>query len=292
MKKFLLITTILFTLSSCKFQSREDFEKELEANELLDSSDIDMPKIRYISADSNEDINFKSEEGGSEDKQDFDSMYGEGKFGKNMTPQDSQGSIIDTKLGESQIGISLMPSTQSLGGYSSILSYKKNNELVEREFGPVAGMENLATMVAYDKIDAESGPMLLASQVTVNNGQTYSAYYLFNRYMSLMDYLVFRNSTDNIVPSVERLGEMVETPDISNPGDIYQAIESRKEIEDRYLKSLLDVYKVKSRPVKSLVEGREIEIGYLPDTTDDNRIILLKSTSNPDNMGMNIDIEN
>ena len=85
---------------------------------------------------------------------------------------------------------------------------------------------------------------------------------------------------------------MVETPDISNPGDIYQAIESRKEIEDRYLKSLLDVYKVKSRPVKSLVEGREIEIGYLPDTTDDNRIILLKSTSNPDNMGMNIDIEN
>ncbi|WP_297281858.1 hypothetical protein [uncultured Anaerococcus sp.] len=290
MKKVLLVLSLLLSLSACNFQSRAEFEKELEGKESVESDDIKAPKITYVASDS--DANNKDE--GQENKDDLDlvSMYGKGKAGNNMNPSDSQGNIIDKQVGESHIGVSLKPSIQSPEAFSTILSYKDSDELVEREFGPVAGKANLSSMVSYDEIQSESGPMLLVSQVTVDNGQTYSSYYLFNRYMSLMDCLVFKNSTDNIIPSVERLGEMVENPESSESGNIDQAIDRRIEIEKKYLPSLLDVYKVKSRPVTSLVEGKEKDIGYLPDITDDKRILLVKTSANPENMGMNIDIEN
>lgn len=295
MKKVLLILGLIVILSACDFQSREDFEKELSANKPIESSDIKMPTVKYISADSNQSLEVKSnssdDKDNSKERLDFISIYGKGRTGKNMNLNDCLGNIIDTNIGESQIGISIKPSIQESGGISSILSYDKGDGITEREYGPVAGFNNLTTMVSYDKIESESGSMLLVSQVTVDNTETYSAYYLFNRYMSLMDYLVFRNSTDNIITSVERLGDMIEVPNYSESGNINEAIKHRIETERDYLPSLLDVYKVKSRPVTSLVEGKEADIGYLPDITDESRLLLVKTTSNPDNMGMNIDIE-
>ena len=84
---------------------------------------------------------------------------------------------------------------------------------------------------------------------------------------------------------------MVEIPNYSESGSIDEAIKHRMETEQDYLPSLLDVYKVKSKAIKSLVGGKETDLGSLPDIKDERRLLLIKTTSNPDNMGMNIDME-
>lgn len=287
-KKFFLSLGLILALTSCEFQSRADFEKELEAEDSTSEKDFAMPDIRYEKAGDEPE---SSGEEKSEDKLDLTNLYGSGKAGKTLNPADAVGNIIDTKIGDSQIGVSLSPSSQTSGAYSTMLSYKRNNELTEREFGPVAGISGLNTIVTYDKINSDSGPMLLVSQITINNGETYSAYYIFNKFMSLMDYLVFRTSTDNTMPTVERLGDVVEYTDQAVPGDINKAIKNRMETEERYLPSMLDIYGIKHRPVTSLYENREMDIGYLPDVTGEDRILLTKTTTSAQNMGMNIDIE-
>ena len=289
MKKNLFLSMgLILALTSCEFQSRADFEKELAAEDSASEKDFVMPDIRYEKAG---DEPASSGEEKSEDKLDLTNLYGSGKAGKTLNPADAVGNIIDNKIGDSQIGVSLSPSSQTSGAYSTMLSYKRNNELTEREFGPVAGISGLNTIVTYDKINSDSGPMLLVSQITVNNGETYSAYYIFNKFMSLMDYLVFRTSTDNTMPTVERLGDVIEYTDQAVPGDINKAIKNRMETEERYLPSMLDIYGIKHRPVTSLYENREMDIGYLPDVTGEDRILLTKTTTNAQNMGMNIDIE-
>lgn len=287
-KKFFLSLGLILALTSCEFQSRADFEKELAAEDSASEKDFVMPDIRYEKAGDEPE---SSGEEKTEAKLDLTNLYGSGKAGKTLNPADAVGNIIDTKIGDSQIGVSLSPSSQTSGAYSTMLSYKRNNELIEREFGPVAGISGLNTIVTYDKINSDSGPMLLVSQITVNNGETYSAYYIFNKFMSLMDYLVFRTSTDNTMPTVERLGDVIEYTDQAVPGDINKAIKNRMETEERYLPSMLDIYGIKHRPVTSLYENREMDIGYLPDVTGEDRILLTKTTTNAQNMGMNIDIE-
>lgn len=287
-KKFFLILVLVLALTSCEFQSRADFEKELANAEKTSEKDFVMPDIRYEKAGDNQD---PANEEKSEEKLDLTNLYGSGKAGNNLNPADAVGNIIDTRIGDSQIGVSLRQSTQVAGAYSTMLSYKKNNELTEREFGPVAGVGGLNTIVSFDKINSDSGPMLLVSQVTINNGETYSAYYIFNKFMSLMDYLVFRTSTSDTTPTVERLGDVVEYTDQAFAGDINQAIKSRMEAEERYLPSMLDIYGINHRPVTSLYENREMDIGYLPDVKGEDRILLTKTTTSTDNMGMNIDIE-
>ena len=184
-----------------------------------------------------------------------------------------------------------MQSVQIPGGYSTYLSYNRNDEFVEREFGPIAGFVGLSSTVAYDVIDSESGQMLLVSMVGQSNGDTYSAYYLFNKFMGLIDYLVFRNSIDNINPSVERLGEIVEAPETEVPGSIDQAIKARIDKENNHLPSLLDVYGIKTRPVVARVDGRDMDIGYIPDIKMENRILLARTTNDPIDQGSRIDIE-
>ena len=287
-KKFFLILVLVLALTSCEFQSRADFEKELANAEKISEKDFVMPDIRYEKAGDNQ---ASANEEKSEEKLDLTNLYGSGKAGNNLNPADALGNIIDTRIGDSQIGVSLRQSTQVAGAYSTMLSYKKNNELIEREFGPVAGIGGLNTIVSFDKINSDSGSMLLVSQVTVNNGETYSAYYIFNKFMSLMDYLVFRTSTSDTTPTVERLGDVVEYTDQAFAGDINQAIKNRMEAEERYLPSMLDIYGINHRPVTSLYENREMNIGYLPDVTGEDRILLTKTTTSTDNMGMNIDIE-
>lgn len=286
MKKILICLALIFTLTSCDFQSRDDFEKDI-AKDKINQSDFDMPEITYIKeGEPNESYSEKAEE-----EIDLDNMYGSGKFGKDLNLNEAVGNIVDMRIGDSQIGISLSPSNQYESAYSAILSYKRNNELEEREFGPIAGFSGLSTMVSFDKIESESGPMLLVSQITVNNGQSYSAYYLFNKFMSLMDYLIFSSSVDNTMPTVERLGDIIEYTDQAVPGDISSALANRFEAEDRYLPGMLDPYGVSYKQAKSLVEGKEAKLGYLPDISGENRILLMKTSTSLTDMGMNIDIE-
>lgn len=287
-KKFFLILSLGLLLTSCDFQARDEFEKQLAADEKKVDKDFKMPDISYEKAGEESSTNNDNK---TDEKLDLTNLYGSGKAGTNLNPADAVGNIIDTSIGESQIGISLRPSSQVAGAYSTILSYKRNNELTEREFGPIAGINGLNTVVTFDKVNSDSGPMLLVSQVTINNGETYSAYYIFNKFMSLMDYLVFRTSTSDTTPTVERLDDIVEYTDQAIPGDLNKAIKNRMEAEDRYLPSLLDVYGINYKSVKSLYENKEMDIGYLPDITGKDRILLTKTTTSTDNMGMNIDME-
>lgn len=287
-KKFFLILSLGLLLTSCDFQARDEFEKQLAADEKKVDKDFKMTDISYEKAGEESSTNNDNK---TDEKLDLTNLYGSGKDGTNLNPADAVGNIIDTSIGESQIGISLRPSSQVAGAYSTILSYKRNNELTEREFGPIAGINGLNTVVTFDKVSSDSGPMLLVSQVTINNGETYSAYYIFNKFMSLMDYLVFRTSTNDTTPTVERLDDIVEYTDQAIPGDLNKAIKNRMEAEDRYLPSLLDVYGINYKSVKSLYENKEMDIGYLPDITGKDRILLTKTTTSTDNMGMNIDME-
>lgn len=288
MKKILVIISIVLALSACDFESRSDFEEKFNKKEQI-SDDVTMPKITYVAASDDDTKDTHSED--NKDKIDFEEYYGKGNSGKSLDPSKSLGNIVDTKVGNTQIGISLMQSVQIPGGYSTYLSYNRNDEFVEREFGPIAGFVGISSTVAYDVIDSESGQMLLVSMVGQSNGDTYSAYYLFNKFMGLIDYLVFRNSIDNINPSVERLGEIVEAPETELPGTIDQAIKARIDKENNHLPSLLDVYGIKTRPVVARVDGRDMDIGYIPDIKMENRILLARTTNDPIDQGSRIDIE-
>lgn len=288
MKRILIIISLVLTLSACDFESRSDFEEKFNKKEQI-SDDVTMPKITYVAASDNDRKDTDSEN--NNDKIDFEEYYGKGNSGKSLDPSKSLGNIVDTKISNTQIGISLMQSVQIPGGYSTYLSYNRNDEFVEREFGPIAGFVGISSTVAYDVIDSESGQMLLVSMVGQSNGDTYSAYYLFNKFMGLIDYLVFRNSVDNINPTVERLAEIVEAPETEVPGSIDQAIKARIDIENKHLPSLLDVYGIKTRPVVARVDGRDMDIGYIPDIKMENRILLARTTNDPIDQGSRIDIE-
>lgn len=288
MKRILIIISLVLTLSACDFESRSDFEEKFNKKEQI-SDDVTMPKITYVAASDDDKNPSQSED--SSDKIDFEEYYGKGNSGKSLEPSKSLGNIVDTKVGNTQIGISLMQSVQIPGGYSTYLSYNRNDEFVEREFGPIAGFVGLSSTVAYDVIDSESGQMLLVSLVGQSNGDTYSAYYLFNKFMGLIDYLVFRNSIDNINPTVERLGEIVEAPEAELPGTIDQAIKARIDKENNHLPSLLDVYGIKTRPVVGRVDGKDMDIGYIPDIKMENRILLARTTNDPIDQGSRIDLE-
>ena len=288
MKRILVIISLVLALSACDFESRSDFEEKFNKKEQV-SDDVTMPKITYVAASDDDRKDTDSKD--NKDKIDFEEYYGKGSSGKSLDPSKSLGNIVDTKVGNTQIGISLMQSVQIPGGYSTYLSYNRNDEFVEREFGPIAGFVGLSSTVAYDVIDSESGQMLLVSLVGQSNGDTYSAYYLFNKFMGLIDYLIFRNSIDNINPSVERLGEIVEAPETEVPGSIDQAIKARIDKENNHLPSLLDVYGIKTRPVVGRVDGKDMDIGYIPDIKMENRILLARTTNNPIDQGSRIDIE-
>lgn len=288
MKRILIIISLVLTLSACDFESRSEFEEKFNKKEQI-SDDVTMPKITYVPASDDDRKDTHSED--NNDKIDFEEHYGKGSSGKSLDPSKSLGNIVDTKVGDTQIGISLMQSVQIPGGYSTYLSYNRNDEFVEREFGPIAGFVGLSSTVAYDVIDSESGQMLLVSLVGQSNGDTYSAYYLFNKFMGLIDYLVFRNSVDNIKPTVERLGEVIEAPETEVPGSIDQAIKARIDIENKHLPSLLDVYGIKTRSVVAKVDGRDMDIGYIPDIKMENRILLARTTNDPIDQGSRIDIE-
>ena len=186
MKRILVIISLVLALSACDFESRSDFEEKFNKKEQV-SDDVTMPKITYVAASDNDRKDTDSKD--NKDKIDFEEYYGKGSSGKSLDPSKSLGNIVDTKVGNTQIGISLMQSVQIPGGYSTYLSYNRNDEFVEREFGPIAGFVGLSSTVAYDVIDSESGQMLLVSLVGQSNGDTYSAYYLFNKFMGLIDYL-------------------------------------------------------------------------------------------------------
>lgn len=287
MKKVILSIGIIFVFSACDFESRADFEKQLATTE-TNQVDIDMPTISY-EADKAQVVEQKADR--NEDDENFIEMYGRGKIGRAIDPSTSIGNLIDADVGQTQIGISLIQSVQYPDAYSTVLTYNRDNNLTEREFGPLAGSDTLSTTVCYDIVESESGPILAVSQVSVMENETYSAYYLFNKFMGLMDYVVIRSSVDQVMPTVERLGDVVEWTETYQSGSLDQAIDNRIEAEKRYLPDILGPYGIKTRPLTSYIINKEMDVGYIPDIRSEDRILLAKTNDNPNKTGLLIDIE-
>ena len=106
-KKFFLILSLGLLLTSCDFQARDEFEKQLSADEKKVDKDFKMPDISYEKAGEESSTNNDNK---TDEKLDLTNLYGSGKAGTNLNPADAVGNIIDTSIGESQIGISLRPS--------------------------------------------------------------------------------------------------------------------------------------------------------------------------------------
>ena len=77
-----------------------------------------------------------------------------------------------------EVGIEVLESSYNPDYYSAVLTYKENDNLVEKEYGPIATNDNIYSQVNFDLINAESGSSLIVSQVVIDGSTTKSAYYI------------------------------------------------------------------------------------------------------------------
>ena len=66
------------------------------------------------------------------------------------------------------------------------------------------------------------------------------------------------------------------------PGDLKTAIDKRMISEEKHLKDILDLYKVKYSKVKGKIENKEMEVGHLADPGH-GRIIDIKFNDRDEN---------
>ena len=262
------ILVLAFVLGSCGFESREDFEKDQGLKS--ETTSEELPEIKYVkNTKTTPSINFEN-------------LYGKAKISERTYLKDAIGNLVSADFAGSEIGISIKPSQRAYNTYPAVLSYDQAGMLVEKEYGPVAAGENIFSQVDFDIISSESGPMLLVSQIVISDSENTSAYYLYNRYMSLVDSFQFVNSTANTDVYVYRLGSLIEGGNATMPGDLKTAIDKRMISEEKHLKDILDLYKVKYSKVKGKIENKEIEVGHLADP-DHGRIIEIKFNDRDEN---------
>lgn len=260
MKK-ILILGLLLTLTSCGFESKAEFEAK---NTPQKSEEIDFPEIKYLPSTNSGSSNL-----------DFEETYGKGKMGDAVDIEDAMGFLKDFGLGDNYLGISILESSYSPDSFSAVLSFEKNDQLVEKEYGPVISPNGIFSKVSFDVIESDSGPMLLASQVVIDDDSTSSAYFLYNKYMSLIDSFKFENSTAEPSTKVYRLGDLLENRD-SSSNDLKSLIKNRLEAEDDYLGEILTAYNIKYKKIKASVDGDEISVGNMP-SDPKNKILTVKS---------------
>lgn len=259
MKKLSVLGLILL-LSSCGFQSKEEFLKD----QSLKEEDDKPVEIEYV------------KEGNNKESLDFESIYGKGQKSQRVPLKDAIGNLVTTRLAGEEIGISIKPSAYLYNSYPAVLSYEENDQIIEKEYGPVAAGDNIFAQVNFDIIKSESGPMVLVSQIVIKEGENSSAYYLYNKYMSLVDSFQFINSQYDTNTQVYRLGNPVDINEQVNPGNLELAIKKRIETEAAYLDEILKAYKVDYEKVRGKVNGKEIEVGHMPKPTE-GRIVEIKS---------------
>ena len=256
MRVFLFVCLGLI-LSSCGFKSKKEFLEERQ-EEVLEAEDL--PDIKYV------------KEKPKGDEVDFESIYGKGEKNEKVALKDAIGNLITTDFGGKKLGISIKPSSYLYNTYPAVLSYEENDQVIEKEYGPVAAGDNVASDVTFDIIKSESGPMLLASQVIIKENETSSAYYLYNKYMSLVDSFQFKNSTANTEVEVYRMGNLTEPIENISQGDIKEAIRKRIDAEEKNLRDLFGAYNIASEKLRADIDGVSLEIGHLPRPTE-GRII-------------------
>lgn len=259
--KIILALMLCLILSSCGFESKSEFKEDL--GETVSEEKMEFPEIKYIS-------NVKKE-----DRIDFEELYGKGRMSSKVYLVDAMGFLKKFNFAGKDVGIEILLSSYNPDYYSAVLTYKENDNLIEKEYGPIVTSDNIYSQVNFDLIDAESGSSLIVSQVVIEGNTTKSAYYIYNKYMSLIDSFYFENSTDNVNPDVYRMNSLVEAGDEIKPGDLEMAISKRIDKEEEYLDEIFSVYKIDSQNVKAEVNGRRILVGLMPSPGKD-RIMEMK----------------
>lgn len=259
--KVLLALVLTLILSSCGFESKSEFKEDIGEN--VSEEKIDFPEIKYIS-------NVKKE-----NRVDFEEVYGKGRMASKVYLEEALGFLKKFNFAGKDVGIEVLESSYNPDYYSAVLTYKENDNLVEKEYGPIATNDNIYSQVNFDLINAESGSSLIVSQVVIDATTTKSAYYIYNKYMSLIDSFYFENSIDNVNVDVYRMNSLVESEEDIKPGDIEMAISKRIDKEEEYLEEIFNVYKIESENIKADINGSKILVSLMPKTSK-NRIMEMK----------------
>lgn len=267
MKIFLAIFFCLI-LSSCGFESKSEFKEDM--GETQSEEKMEFPEIKYIS-------NVKKE-----DRIDFEELYGKGRMFSKVYLEDALGFLKKFNFSGKDVGLEVLKASYNPDYYSAVLTYKENDNLIEKEYGPIVTSDNIYSQVNFDLIDAESGTSLIVSQVVIDGNTTKSAYYIYNKYMSLIDSFYFENSTENVNPDVYRMNSLVEAGDEIKEGDLEMAISKRIDKEEEYLDEIFSVYKIDSQNIKAEVNSRKILVGLMPSPGKD-RIMEMKLLGRDDN---------
>lgn len=266
--KIILVLVLSLILSACGFESKSEFKEDM--GETVSEEEIKFPEIKYIT------------DTDPEDRVDFEEIYGKGCMSSKIYLKDALGYLKKFDFAGKQIGVELLESSFSPSSYTAVLSFKDNENIVEKEYGPLVTSDNIFSQVDFDMIEAESGPCLIASQVVVDGNETKSAYYIYNKYMSLIDSFHFENSIDDVNVNVYRMSQPVEASEEAKPGDLEMAISKRIDKEEEYLKEIFGVYKIESENIKAEINGRKILIGLMPSPSK-SRIMELKLIDKDEN---------
>ena len=249
MKKILPFALVLI-LASCGFESKSEFREDM--GDATSEEEYDFPETKFVS------------DSQSKNEVDFEEVYGKGRMASEVKLTDSLGFLKAYNFAGRDIGLSVLESSYSSEAYSAVLSYENEDNLIEKEYGPLVTNDNIYSQVNFDLIDAESGPSLIVSQLVIDGSESKSAYYIYNKYMSLIDSFHFENSIDNVNVDVYRMSELIDTGDDIKPGDIEMAVSKRIDKEEEYLKEIFRVYKLNTENIKTEINDRKILVGLMP----------------------------
>lgn len=249
MKKVLPFALVLI-LASCGFESKSEFREDM--GDATSEEEYDFPETKFVSNSQ------------SKNEVDFEEIYGKGRMASEVKLRDSLGFLKAYNFAGRDIGLSVLESSYSSEAYSAVLSYENEDNLIEKEYGPLVTNDNIYSQVNFDLIDAESGPSLIVSQLVIDGSESKSAYYIYNKYMSLIDSFHFENSIDNVNVDVYRMSELIDTGDDIRPGDIEMAISKRIDKEEEYLREIFRVYKLNTQNIEAEINDRKILVGLMP----------------------------
>ncbi|MCI5971907.1 MAG: hypothetical protein MRZ08_02615 [Anaerococcus sp.] len=267
-KMKLWILTLAFLLSACSFQSKEEFEKEIDEVDRPKET-IEMPEVTYKDASTKETFR----------KIDFEKDYKKAVLGENMSLDEATGFIKEINFAGSQVGFVLEKDQANILNLK--LVYDDEGK-VEHTYGPLSREDELVSRIKVISFDSESGPMLLVSQVSVFENESLSNYYLYNKYLSLLDSFSFYNTTEKIEPEVRRLDDLVESSETSTKKELKEAIRSRIEAENKYLQDISRAYDLDMDLAKDTVLGDKIEIGNLLYDKKDKEILNIEKRKSED----------
>lgn len=252
----LLILSFLFT--SCNKNNDPSFNSD-------DKSIEEDVNIKYIGTEKPYENTDK--------KESFERKYGKGRKDDSIKLEKAQGNLVSLKIGDIDLGISLLPSIVNPGRYSIFLNYEnKNNDLgLEEEnieVGPIFEDENTYSLIAFYKVESSSGENLIVSQVQISDDFQYSKYSIFNKYMNRMDYAYFYNSNENINPTSIRSDSILNQAESIEKGDIKKATYMRVVEEDKYLKDLFRTYDIENSEKKADIDNSHIIVANFPKESD------------------------